>query len=72
MMEDLEEDVKEGEKEKEKKDKKGDKKYEQVNAMKSLWTKNKSEVKKEEYEKFYQELSFDMEPPLDIIHTNAE
>jgi len=46
--------------------------YEQVNAQKSLWTKQKSEVTKEEYKEFYQSLSYDTEDPLDTIHINVE
>jgi len=39
---------------------------------KAIWTKNKTEVKKEEYQEFYQSLSFDNNPPLDTIHVNIE
>jgi molecular chaperone HtpG len=46
--------------------------YEQVNATKSIWTKNKSEVKEEEYNDFYKELSYDYQAPLANIHLNIE
>lgn len=45
---------------------------EQVNAMKSLWTKQKSEVTKEEYKEFYSSLTSDQNDPLDTIHISIE
>lgn len=45
---------------------------EQVNAMKSLWTRQKSEITKEEYKEFYTSLTFDQNDPLDTIHINIE
>jgi molecular chaperone HtpG len=46
--------------------------WEQVNAMKSLWTKQKSEVTKEEYKEFYTSLTFDQADQLDTIHVSIE
>ena len=48
------------------------KEFEQINETKSIWTKPKSEVKKEEYEKFYQSISMDFNPPLSYLHNNVE
>lgn len=47
-------------------------KLEQVNAMKSLRTRQKSEITKEEYKDFYTSLTFDQNDPLDTIHINIE
>lgn len=46
--------------------------YQQVNQQKSIWTKNKSEVSKEEYEEFYKNLTMDFNPPLDCLHLDIE
>lgn len=46
--------------------------YEQINKAQSLRTKNKSEIKTEEYKEFYNSLSFDTNQPLDHIHLNIE
>lgn len=46
--------------------------WEQVNAMKSLWTKQKSEITKEEYKEFYTSLTFDQNDQLDTIHVSIE
>jgi len=54
------------------KSKKPKNKYEQINDMKSIRTKNKSEVKDEEYKEFYQSLSFDYNDFLDKIHVSIE
>jgi len=45
---------------------------EQVNAMRSVWSKQKSEVTKEEYNKFYTAFTFDQSEPLDTIHLHIE
>lgn len=45
---------------------------EQINAMKSLRTRQKSEIKKEEYKEFYTSLTFDQNDPLDTIHIDIE
>jgi len=45
---------------------------ETLNSMSPLWRKNKNEVEKEEYETFYQSEFHAFEPPLRVIHANAE
>ena len=54
---------------KEGKDEKGD---ETVNAAKALWTRNKKDVKDEEYNEFYKTVSHDFEDPLCHVHTKVE
>lgn len=54
------------------KDKKKERKYEQINQAKSIWEKNKSEIKDEEYNEFYTSISYDFEKALSHIHLNAE
>jgi len=59
----------------EQKDDKGEvtgKKLEQLNDMKSIWTKSKTSVKDEEYKEFYKTLSMDFNEPLAHIHNNVE
>lgn len=57
-----------------KKDEKEIQQYEEktINSMISIWQKNKSEVKTEEYNEFYKEHFHDYAEPFDIIHTKAE
>lgn len=57
-----------------KKDEKEIQQYEEktINSMISIWQKNKSDVKTEEYNEFYKEHFHDYVEPLDIIHTKAE
>jgi molecular chaperone HtpG len=45
---------------------------ETLNAQTALWLRNKSEVKKEEYDSFYQQISGEYEPPAKVIHYTAE
>lgn len=47
-------------------------KNEQLNDMKSIWTKSKTSVKDEEYKEFYKTLSMDFNEPLAHIHNNVE
>ena len=47
-------------------------KIEQLNDMKSIWTKSKTSVSKEEYIEFYKTLSMDFKEPLSHIHNNVE
>ncbi|HSI33857.1 MAG: molecular chaperone HtpG [Phycisphaerae bacterium] len=47
-------------------------KEETFNSRKAIWLRPKHEVKKEEYEAFYQQVSRDFEPPLRTIHVSAE
>ena len=57
-----------------KKDEKEIQQYEEktINSMISIWQKNKSDVKTEEYKEFYKEHFHDYAEPFDIIHTKAE
>ena len=48
------------------------KEEETLNSMIPLWKKQKSEIKKEEYDKFYTDMFSDYEAPLKVIHTSAE
>jgi molecular chaperone HtpG len=45
---------------------------ETLNAQTALWLRNKSEVKPEEYDAFYQQISNDTEAPARVIHYTAE
>jgi len=47
-------------------------KMEQLNDMKSIWTKSKTSVKDEEYNEFYKTLTMDFNEPLAHIHNNVE
>ncbi len=46
--------------------------FEQVNDTKPIWKKSKSEIKKEDYIKFYKTVSNDWNEPLFWLHTNVE
>jgi molecular chaperone HtpG len=45
---------------------------ETLNTRKAIWLRNKSEVKREEYDEFYKSLAHDTEPPAAVIHYAAE
>jgi len=45
---------------------------ETINAQTALWLRNRSEVKPEEYDAFYQQISTDTEKPARVIHYTAE
>jgi len=45
---------------------------ETVNAASALWARNKSDIKEEEYQEFYKNLSYDHEPPLAYSHNRIE
>jgi molecular chaperone HtpG len=45
---------------------------ETLNSRKAIWLRNKSEVKREEYDEFYKSLTHDSEPPAAVIHYSAE
>ena len=45
---------------------------ETVNSMVPLWQRKKSDVKREEYDKFYQERFGDMTPPQSVVTVSAE
>ena len=43
-----------------------------LNSMQPLWTKNKSEIKKEEYNEFFKHQFHEWEDPMEVFHTKAE
>jgi molecular chaperone HtpG len=43
-----------------------------LNSMTPLWTRNKNEIKPEEYNLFYKDLFHDWEEPMELIHSKAE
>lgn len=43
-----------------------------VNSMKPLWTRNKSEITREEYDEFFKHQLHEWENPLEIFHVKAE
>ncbi len=45
---------------------------ETVNAASALWARNKNDIKEEEYQDFYKNLSYDQEPPLTYSHNRIE
>lgn len=50
-------------------DKKGE---ETINSATALWSRNKNEIKEEEYHEFYKHIAHDFEPPLAFIHNKVE
>ena len=56
----------------EEKDKKIENKTEQVNSASAFWKKNKSSLKKKDYNEFYKTLTGDTENPMLHLHTQAE
>ncbi|HXD85295.1 MAG TPA: molecular chaperone HtpG, partial [Urbifossiella sp.] len=47
-------------------------KEETLNRRKAIWLRNKSEVKPEEYDEFYKQISHDSDAPAATIHYSAE
>lgn len=43
-----------------------------VNSMKPLWTRNKSEITREEYDEFFKQQLHEWEAPQEIFHVKAE
>lgn len=43
-----------------------------VNTVSAIWREPKSSVKKEQYDEFYKFLSYDSEPPMDVIHKSVD
>lgn len=43
-----------------------------VNSMKPLWTRNKSELKREDYDEFFKQQLHEWEAPLEVFHVKAE
>jgi molecular chaperone HtpG len=46
--------------------------FETINTGTALWARAKNEITDEEYQNFYQSLSYDMEPPLSTLHHKVE
>lgn len=46
--------------------------WEVINSATALWTRNKNEIKEEEYNEFYKSLTYDFEEPLSCIHSHVE
>ncbi len=49
-----------------------DEKEEKINEGSPLWLKDKKDIKKEDYNQFYKDISFNFDEPLKTIHFNAE
>lgn len=47
-------------------------KWEQINKAQALWTRNKSDIKEEEYQEFYKHVSHDFADPLVWSHNRVE
>lgn len=43
-----------------------------LNSMRPLWTRNKSDIKPEEYNEFFKNLFHEWEEPMEVLHTKAE
>lgn len=43
-----------------------------LNSMQPLWTRNKADIKKEEYNEFFKNQFHEWEAPMEIFHTKAE
>jgi len=46
--------------------------WEQANAGTALWSRSKNEIEEEEYNNFYQTISYDQEPPASTLHHRVE
>ena len=49
-----------------------EKHWEQINKAQALWTRNKSDIEKEEYQEFYKHVSHDFADPLTWSHNKVE
>ena len=47
-------------------------KTDQINKATAFWKRSKNELKKKDYNEYYKSLSYDMDDPMDWVHTNAE
>jgi len=45
---------------------------EKVNTIPALWREPKSSIKKEQYEEFYKFLTYDPDPPMEVIHVSID
>ncbi len=48
------------------------KELETINNTQAIWTRNKKDIKTEEYEEFYKNISYDSEAPLAFYHNRVE
>ena len=48
------------------------KEWQAVNTGVAIWARSKNEIKQEEYNNFYQSLTYDMEAPISTLHHNVE
>ena len=46
--------------------------WETVNQAAALWTRAKKDIKQEQYDEFYKQISYDSEPPLATTHNRVE
>ena len=46
--------------------------WETINKANALWTRNRNEIKEEEYQEFYKHVAHDYEAPLDWSHNKVE
>ena len=53
-------------------EKKEDSKEDILNSQKAIWLRSKSEIKQDEYDNFYQQISNDFQKPCKTIHYSAE
>lgn len=51
---------------------KNQRKFEKINDEKGIWNKNKAEIKDEEYQEFYSQLTYDFQKPLTHLHITTE
>lgn len=45
---------------------------EKINTVTAIWREPKSSIKKEQYDEFYKFLTYDNDPPMDIIHKSVD
>ena len=57
---------------KEGKEKGRNEKTDQINKATAFWKRSKNDLKKKDYNEYYKSLSYDMDDPMDWVHTNAE
>jgi molecular chaperone HtpG len=46
--------------------------FKAINKATAIWTRPRSDIKEEEYQEFYQSLTYDFNKPMDCIHTKVE
>lgn len=44
----------------------------QINQVQAIWTRNKNEIKEEDYQEFYKYIAHDQEPPLFRLHFSTD